>query len=248
MMDLTCFNWAQLVKKSSLPANAKYLALYLSTFMNYEHNVAWPSVPRIIKETGLTKPTVTKWLNYLHDEGWLTKRINTRSVMTKGGEQLQNEYEIGIPESILRGVSNLPTLDKGGQTVDQRGANCSTKGGKQLTPNNNSNNNNNNNIPSHGNDVTKITTPSANDLFEKFYAVYPRKKSKGQAEKAFKQLNPNEQLVNVMIKAVQQAKTSVEWTKDGGQFIPYPSTWIRALGWKDELPNVEQNSYAVGAV
>ncbi|HOG17671.1 MAG TPA: replication protein [Syntrophales bacterium] len=70
--------------------------------------------------------------------------------------------------------------------------------------------------------------------FEAFWTAYPKKKSKGQAEKAFFRTNPDEQLAAVMMAAIERAKTSEEWLKDGGQFIPYPATWLNARGWEDE--------------
>lgn len=71
-------------------------------------------------------------------------------------------------------------------------------------------------------------------LFAEFWKAYPKKKSKGDAEKAFKAINPNVQLLGAMIAAVDKQKLSRDWTKDSGQFIPYPATWLRAKGWEDE--------------
>jgi hypothetical protein len=73
------------------------------------------------------------------------------------------------------------------------------------------------------------------NYFDQFWSVYPRKKSKGQAERTWVKLNPNEQLLASMIATIERAKTSVEWTSGGGQFIPYPSTWLNAKGWEDEI-------------
>lgn len=137
MIDKTCFSWIQLVKKSDLPANAKYICFYLSTFMNLEHDVAWPSQMRISNETGLSEPTVRKWLDYLGDTKWLVIRRKSREVSTLGGTQLQNEYIMNIPDTVIqRTVNDLPTMQ-------QRRVNESPKEGKQFTPNNNNNNNNN---------------------------------------------------------------------------------------------------------
>lgn len=72
------------------------------------------------------------------------------------------------------------------------------------------------------------------NAFARFWSAYPKKKSKGQAEKAFQKLNPSEQLMDAMLASIEQAKTSDNWRKDGGQFIPYPATWLNAKGWEDE--------------
>ncbi len=71
-------------------------------------------------------------------------------------------------------------------------------------------------------------------LFDSFWQAYPKKKSKGQAERTWIKLNPGEQLVATMIATIGRAKTSREWLKDGGQYIPHPSTWLNAAGWEDE--------------
>jgi hypothetical protein len=47
------------------------------------------------------------------------------------------------------------------------------------------------------------------------------------------QQNPSEQQVEAMIAAISRAKTSDQWAKDGGQFIPHPATWLRDRGWED---------------
>ncbi len=72
--------------------------------------------------------------------------------------------------------------------------------------------------------------------FDKFWAAYPRKKSKGQAQKAWNRLRKNNQLpsVNVLLNAIAAQKAGHDWRKDGGQYIPYPATWLNALGWQDE--------------
>lgn len=69
--------------------------------------------------------------------------------------------------------------------------------------------------------------------FESFWSEYPKKKSKGDAEKAWKAINPNEHLVGKILQAVQSAKTSIDWLKNDGQFVPYPASWLRDKGWLD---------------
>ncbi len=73
------------------------------------------------------------------------------------------------------------------------------------------------------------------DSFDWFWSAYPKKKSKGQAEKIWSKLNPDSELVEKILSALDTAKRSNDWMKDGGQFIPYPSTWLNAKGWEDEI-------------
>jgi hypothetical protein len=76
----------------------------------------------------------------------------------------------------------------------------------------------------------------ANDetLFERFWAAYPKRRNRGQAEKAFKKAAPDEQLMAAILTAIERATKSAQWLKDDGQFIPYPATWLNARGWEDE--------------
>jgi hypothetical protein len=73
--------------------------------------------------------------------------------------------------------------------------------------------------------------------FDRFWIIYPKKKSKGDAEKAWKQIKPNptEEFTSMIIAKLLKLKRCPEWTKEDGQFVPYPATWLRAKGWNDEI-------------
>ena len=84
---------------------------------------------------------------------------------------------------------------------------------------------------------------SREGAFATFWQAYPRRKSRGQAEKAFAKLNPSEQLLAAILAGIERAKTSEQWTRDDGKFIPYPATWLNAKGWEDEdLPTAALGS------
>lgn len=74
-----------------------------------------------------------------------------------------------------------------------------------------------------------------NLLFAQFWDVYPKKKSKQAAEKAFQKIAPDEALLKTMLNAIEEQKKSAEWQKDNGQFIPYPATWLNGRRWEDEI-------------
>ena len=73
------------------------------------------------------------------------------------------------------------------------------------------------------------------ELFNKLWNEYPKKKSKGNVEKWFEKNKPSEDLINLMIDKLKLLKTTEQWTKKNGQFIPYPTTWLNAKGWEDEV-------------
>lgn len=39
-----------------------------------------------------------------------------------------------------------------------------------------------------------------------------------------------------MLSALQWQAATTGWTKEGGQYIPLPSTWLNARRWEDERP------------
>jgi len=70
--------------------------------------------------------------------------------------------------------------------------------------------------------------------FDEFWAAYPKRKNRGRAEKAFNKLRPDDVLMAEIIQAISLAKKTPQWTKENGQFIPYPEKWLNAKGWLDE--------------
>ena len=74
-----------------------------------------------------------------------------------------------------------------------------------------------------------------NKIFEKFWNEYPKKISKGNAEKWFKKNKPTNDLVDLMIEKLKIYKETEQWKKDNGKYIPYPSSWLNAKGWEDEI-------------
>jgi hypothetical protein len=83
---------------------------------------------------------------------------------------------------------------------------------------------------------TDIRKPLAQpDGFATFWSAYPRKKSKGDALKAFTKLKPDIDLRRTILSAIQVAKAGPDWRKDNGQFIPYPASWLNSKGWEDDL-------------
>lgn len=71
--------------------------------------------------------------------------------------------------------------------------------------------------------------------FERFYETYPKKKSRGDAEKAWLKLKPSERLTRQIIQKVVEYRTTRQWHKDNGQFIPYPASFINQKRYLDDI-------------
>ena len=71
-------------------------------------------------------------------------------------------------------------------------------------------------------------------VFEDFWARYPRKVGKQAARKAWERLDLGNGLLERIMQAVLDHRQSEAWTKDNGQFIPHPATWLNGKRWEDE--------------
>lgn len=75
---------------------------------------------------------------------------------------------------------------------------------------------------------------NAREAFETFWKAYPRKA--GNKSKAFDAFRKVDISLDAMLSAIERQKRSAQWCKDGGAFIPHPTTWLNGKRWNDELP------------
>ena len=75
----------------------------------------------------------------------------------------------------------------------------------------------------------------SDDLFGRFWKLYPNKKNKAKAQQAWKRLKITEDLFNQILEGLAKYCASPDWTKDGGQYIPHPATWLNGKRWEDEV-------------
>ena len=71
--------------------------------------------------------------------------------------------------------------------------------------------------------------------FDRFWAEYPRKVAKSKAKAAFEKVMQKGVSIEALLGALRIQKLSTQWTKDGGQFIPHPATWLNQERWEDEV-------------
>ena len=71
--------------------------------------------------------------------------------------------------------------------------------------------------------------------FAEFYAAYPKRQKRAEAEKAWRKLNPSPELQATILAALAVHKAQDAWQRDAGQFVPLPASWLNAERWLDEL-------------
>lgn len=98
--------------------------------------------------------------------------------------------------------------------------------------------------------VSKGKVINTAESFEKFWSLYPKKTAKQACVRAWTRLAPSPALVETILKDVESRSKTESWQKEGGQFIPFPATYLNGARWEDELgrssskPPVVKNKYS----
>lgn len=87
-------------------------------------------------------------------------------------------------------------------------------------------------FPSPDSDKGGLGCPS----FAKFYDLYPKKRGRNEAYKSWYKLRPDEALTETICAHVAAMRKTWDWSKDGGQYVPLPATYLNGSRWTDEIP------------
>lgn len=85
-------------------------------------------------------------------------------------------------------------------------------------------------------EVQQGTDSTALTDFESFWKTYPKKVGKKAARKAWDKATDRPDLADILT-ALDKQKQTPDWSKDNGQFIPHPTTWLNQGRWADEVPD-----------
>lgn len=72
-----------------------------------------------------------------------------------------------------------------------------------------------------------------NEMFNKFWKAYPKKKDKAGALKEFIKLNPDRGLLNKILKTLEVQKNDIDWVKENRRYMPYGTRYIKYRRWED---------------
>lgn len=72
--------------------------------------------------------------------------------------------------------------------------------------------------------------------FAEFWAIYPKRVARGKAVTAWQKIGVDGVLLAKILAAIKAQSTSSQWRAGGGEYIPYPSSWLNARRWEDETP------------
>lgn len=213
-----------------LSANAKLLYGEITALCNKE-GYCWATNNYFAKLYNVSARSIQTWLKQLINKGY----IKSKSVINKNVESERRYLYICD--------NNFADTTK--KTSYPHEENF-TPSHEENFAHNNTSMNNTNNISSSDDKGTKEETKKVkkeqqnNELFDKFWEAYPKKRDKQSSKKAFTKLNVDVKLFDKIMSSLSQFKNSYDWQKNNGQYIPYPSTWLNGRRWEDELATVSQ--------
>lgn len=169
------------------------------------------ALSQFVDMTGLTKPHIIHAI-----KGLLLKKVIT--VAEKGNEaakvyKFNKNYDewCPLPKKATLPKKEMRIAEKGNASLPKKGTTKETTTKDTLTKD--------------------IYPPE----FLTFWKAYPKKVGKDAALKAWKKRNGTRPGIDAIIKAIEEQKRSDQWTRDSGQYIPNPATWINQGRWDDEV-------------
>ena len=146
--------------------------------------------------------------------------VNTPLLNNKGDEKLMEEVSPSIPQQ-----------GEGGG-LEQTALPVTTLGGTQASP-----------APQKAGASARKKKQVLAGAFDRFWVAYPRHQGKEAARKTWEKLNPDAALLEIMLSALERQRASDQWRRDGGQFIPYPATWLNGRRWEDEPTPIQARQF-----
>lgn len=206
--------------------------------MNPKNHIAWPSLKRIVDETGLSKATACRHFITLEKAGWLVR---------DGGSSTKNTvYRAVIPKPLQDEINKIELLDDGkgsftmrlsdsvgSLTMRQGVSHHETKVVSPRDTNRQLNSQSNSQLKEYG----------QNDHFDRFWEAYPRKVKKREAMKAWQKISNPERTLALITENIDRRIEAGEWLLSEQQYIPHPPSYLNQRRWEDEV--VQQHRAAV---
>jgi hypothetical protein len=108
---------------------------------------------------------------------------------------------------------------------------------RHYNTNTNTNTNTNKYI-GHAEDAWPVENPNsqskAMENFEDFYSLYPYKRNRKAALKAWEALEPDGETYIAIMAGLSEALDSEEWNDNDGKYIPQPANWLSGRCWEDD--------------
>lgn len=200
------------------------------------------TVRGLVKQTGSTKSVILRIMTELKDAGY----IKLERKKDKDGRFTQSSwhiYEVPYDHHNTQKRNTVKTehgengtpLSRNTVKPESRFTEHGENGTILNTNNNKILNELSTNTNKEGGVLSEIEV-----MFLEFWSIYPKKVDKKGAFRAFKHIPKLKEAFPGIIRALEIQKQSIQWSKDNGQYIPNPTTYIHQERWltvteKDEL-------------
>lgn len=191
------------------------------------------STVKLSEYWGWSRTKVTSFLKALKNDDMITVKSDNKktSIHIVNYERYQGFISLLEQQKDSKETSENQQKNNKKAAENQLKDSTQTSDKHQKSTNNNVNNDNNEtNIPP----LPPEGSGTADNGFEEFWQAYPRKVAKSAAVKAWTKLKPNGELRGIILEALEKQKKSPQWQKDGGMYIPHPTTWINGRRWEDD--------------
>lgn len=190
------------------------------------------SIKGLVKQTGATEHTVKRLVKELQIEGYivLTRHTNDKGKVERwswdiyeAGRKVQMSKSPQVEITTSGKSQMVANPDSGSTTCGKTASIQSTKYNKVLNIQNTKYNKTLNKDDGVVSEVEK--------MFIEFWSIYPKKVDKKGSFRAFKNIPKLKEVFPGILKALEVQKQSSQWTKDNGQYIPNPTTYIHQERW-----------------
>lgn len=192
----------------------------------------WPSYQHIADQCEISKRSVMNHITALCESGLLRKEIR------KGGPKgnSSNVYFLTLDGGAPPAPGVVQQIHQGGASGSPPSESPAPGASAGAAPR-----------TSHSSEPVKEPKPTVIrdqlDGFDKFWKLYPKKKSRKDAAKAWAKLAPNDELQQTLIAALGNHCLSEDWAKDGGRYVPNAATWLNGERWHDELKRATGSAF-----
>ena len=224
--------WWALIRDTRLSDGAVRLYLLIASHCRGHRNVAWPGQARLVELTGGSPSTVKRHLAELVAAKWI---VTLRPDRNKG-----NRYVVMMPSP--QGVDD--SVDN-----ESRRVRNDPSDGSEMTPPRSEVEEHEVNPPSprRGNGrragVIALTDEERRQDFEQWWGMYPVKKSKVDAMRAWRQVLADLPPIMALVGATRSLADVTAREHPGSEnwqrYMPYPATYLRGARWLDGVTEGE---------
>lgn len=228
------------------------LAVKLADNAHDDGTHIYPSVDTLARQTRQSDRTIQRQLGRMVESGWLVLVREARGGGRGAGPGRPREYRIH-PDFVnafdtRTPESERPTWPPHNASLQTPGAKemgdilSPISGGKWVTPGAEMGDT----AVSEMGDTAMSPEPSrtvSNNTplpptggapgFEAVFAEYPRQVAKARALQEWHSLNPDEPTQRRMLQSIAQWRSTAEWQREEGRFIPKFSRWLAERRWLD---------------